>query len=267
MLCQDRKSAGQGMSWQIFIHSVRQVFGNLDGALRVSGVLTLVQVLVMLGISPVMFRDQAAIRQMIESGQISAWQAVAAGLLQVVLWLWIVVGWHRYILLNEKPRLVPLFRADRILGYFGKSLLIGLILVIPAMVLAMIVGVLAASMVKGGMNTNLALILLVLLVYLPLGTVATRLAAVLPGVALEPGVPLFTGWQATRGHTGAVLGVVFLTMLGSLALQYIGGWLFAAGGLTLALAVAVITTWLQAMVGASILTTLYGHYVEKRPLV
>jgi hypothetical protein len=29
----------------------------------------------------------------------------------------------------------------------------------------------------------------------------------------------------------------------------------------------LVTNWLVTMVGVSILTTLYGHYIEQRPLV
>lgn len=255
------------MSLRIFLHALRQVFGNLSGALQVSGVLMLVQFAVLLTLGRSMLADEAGMRQMMMQGQMPWGRIALAALISTVLWLWIVVGWHRYILLNERPRLVPAFRMDRMLGYFGKSLLIGLILLPLALILGFIGGGIASGMVHGGGRVLPAMLVMGLLVYIPLATVAMRLGTMLPGAALEPGVPVLSGWDATRGATVTILGVVALSVFGAALLDFIGAQVFGNPVSVAALAYELVKQWIIAMVGASILTTLYGHYVEKRALV
>lgn len=255
------------MSWRIFLHSVRQVFGNLGGALRVSGLLTLAQFAIMLTIGQSLLLDQESRQQMIVSGQMPWGKFVLALLLVTALWLWIAVGWHRYILLNEKPSLVPPLRVDRMLGYFGKSLLIGLILIIPALILGFVGGGLMTVILKSGSGIVAAFFLMAIIVYVPLATIGMRLCAMLPGAALEPGVPVFSGWEATRGATLTILGVVVISVVCSLALNFLGLRLFSDPFGLPSRIYELVVQWIVTMVGVSILTTLYGHYVEKRPLV
>jgi hypothetical protein len=254
------------MSLRIFLHSLRQVFGNLGGALQVSGVLMLVQFAVTLTVGRPMAADQEMMRQMMQ-GQLPWGRILLAALISTVLWLWIVVGWHRYILLNERPGLIPALRFDRMLGYLGKSLLIGLILLPLALILGFVGGGIASGMVQNGGKVIPALLVMGLLVYVPLATVGMRLATMLPGAALEPGVSVFSGWEATRGATLTILGVVVLSVFLAAALDFFGPRLFENPMSVPALVYELIKQWITAMVGASILTTLYGHYIEKRPLV
>ena len=78
---------------QIFRHSVRQVTGNLEGALRVSGVLYAVQVVIglILGFG-MMANAQMGPGAMGSFG----FGALAVLLVAVVTGLWIAVGWHRW---------------------------------------------------------------------------------------------------------------------------------------------------------------------------
>lgn len=257
------------MSWQIFLHSVRQVFANLGGALRVSAVLTVAQVVVVLTLGAAMFEDRAQLEAMMRDGSVPWGKFALAAVLQTVLWLWLVVGWHRYVLLGEEPGVVPVLRLDRMLGYFGKSLLIALLLIPVALVFSFVGGLIVGGLGIGasGRGLALALLLLVLLVYLPVVTIGTRLATMLPGAALEPGVPLFSGWEATRDATLTVMGVVVIGILCVLGVEFVGGRLFPDPASVPAVIWLVATQWAMAMVGASILTTLYGHYVQGRPLV
>lgn len=62
--------------------------------------------------------------------------ALVVLLVAVVTGLWIAVGWHRYVLLNEKPELLPAFRQDRMIAYFIRSLILGLIILLPAIIWA-----------------------------------------------------------------------------------------------------------------------------------
>jgi hypothetical protein len=106
-----------------------------------------------------------------------------------------------------------------------------------------------------------------LLVHLPVATIAMRLGTALPGVALQAGVPVFSGWDATRGQSMTIVGVVLLSLVSAGGLQYLSVVAFADPASWPAVAASIIVQWVIMMVSVSILTTLYGHYVEKRPLV
>lgn len=257
------------MSWQIFIHSVRQVFGNLEGALRVSAALTIVQIVITLTIGRALLGDQADMQARMMAGDFN-WAGYAASLLLLLFTsLWIAVGWHRYILTNETPQILPKLHLDRVMGYFGKSLLIGLIIVPVAMIAGVIVGLAVFPLFGDELMTRPFLIGIIfgLLVYIPIGVIMMRLSTMLPGVALQAGVPVMAGWEATRGQTGTIFVVVVLTVVASLVLSAPSFGLLGSPTSVVALVWRFVSQWVMVMVGVSILTTLYGHYIEKRPLV
>ncbi len=255
-------------AWQIFVHSVRQVFGNFEAALRVSGLLYLAQVVMQFVILGTLLMKTEAERQaMIETGQFP-WTSMAIYFLAAAVGgLWIAVGWHRYVLTEEHPGLVPPFHGDRILGYFGKGLLIGLIMIIPALIVGIVAGGVAAVFFRpdrGGVNF-IALTAGTYLVMLPIGVLLTRLSTMLPGAALQAGVPVLSGWEATKGETGTFVALVVIWAVIAGLVQLIGAYAFGSFFL-FATVWQVLSDWVMLMVGISILTTLYGHYIEKRPL-
>ena len=245
-------------SVDIFVHSVRQVFGNLPAALRISGVLFAVQAVASLAIGPL---DPAAI----ETGEVSIVGLLLVMVITLVSSLWIAVAWHRYVLLQEQPgAVVPAFRGDRVAGYFGYSVLIGLILIPVAMMLGVVVGVVAASIV-GPEPTLGAAIIVGLLVYVPLVMIGYRLSVVLPATALGEPLGLGAAWIATKDEAVTMLGLALISVACAIAVQV--PVMFLLGDGPLAIVWQISAQWVVVMVGASILTTLYGHYVQNRALL
>lgn len=250
--------------WLIFVHSVRQVFGNLNAALRVSALLYLVQVaaqVVLIG--NLMDISDADRRAMIAADEFPVVGFAVYLLIAVITGLWIAVGWHRYVLTEERPGLLPPFHGDRMLGYLGKGLLIGLILIVPLVGLGLILAMIGPGLVMGGPVASLTVLTLV--VYLPIGILITRLSTMLPGAALRAGVPISAGWNATKGEFVPIL---VLTLASGLLLwlpQPIGALLFGRDNL-LAFIWDTLVNWPILMIGISVMTTLYGHYIEKRAL-
>ena len=82
---------------------------------------------------------------------------------------------------------------------------------------------------------------------------------------------LFT-WSSVTGIVrppiyGRLIGQQILS-IGYYSLPVVGLTAFFTGGvLALQIAYNFVAQWVITMVGISILTTLYGHYVQKRPLV
>jgi hypothetical protein len=241
---------GDVKAWQIFVHSVRQVFGNLEAALRVSGLLYLAQVVMQFVILGTLLMKTEAERQaMIEAGRFPWASMMIFFLVAGIGGLWMAVGWHRYVLTEERPGLVPPFHGDRILGYFGKGLLIGLIMIIPSIIVGAIGGALASAVMSSDSGFHpVAATLLLYVVILPVGVLMLRLSAMLPGAALQAGVPVFSGWEATKGETGTFVALVVIWAVIAGLMQIIGAYAFG-GFFIFAMVWQVLSDWVLLMVG------------------
>ena len=176
--------------------------------------------------------------------------------------IWAAVAWHRFILLNERPTLLPRIRLDRMLAYLGHSLLIALVLigiVLPPVFLMVAAGGISLGMVQ------IATFILSLLI----AVIGLRLGAGLPGVAVGTANALAHAWRATRGKVQvfvllAMIGIAARMLLNAAATRV---FLVLPGDQPLAFAVvATGLDGLAAMVSLSVLTTLQGHFVQGRPL-
>lgn len=247
-------------AWQIFVHSIRQVFGNLPEALQISGLIYLAQMAasIAMGAAPNLMGTPEA-----EPTPGGALAIFVSALIFLLSTLWIAVAWHRFVLTGERPAgYVPALQGGRVMRYAGRSILIALVVIAMAGVLAIAFGGLYYALVA---SPEVASLLTVLSVMVPILTVLYRLSAVLPGVALDRAVGFADGWVATTGESGTILTLAFLSGVASIVMG-IPLSLLAPGSLA-ALLWEVVAGWIQVMVSASILTTLYGHYIEKRPLV
>lgn len=248
----------------IFGHSIRQVFGNFTAALKVSALLYLVQFAASYWFgSQIPAFDLAAARGM---GNLPWGSLLIFYLVLLVTGLWIAVAWHRYVLLSEEPTsLVPSLRLDRMLAYFGYSLLIGLIMIPVAFVLTFLVSIIVAPLLMSGGPNLFGLIVVGLLVYIPLIVIAYRFSVVLPAAALEESLGLGGAWERTKGTTGTIIVLAICSAGGFLVVNLPLFWMSPTS--LFATVWSFFSGWIVVMVGVSILTTLYGHYVEERPLV
>lgn len=249
---------------QIFLHSVRQVMNNLPAAIQISGALYLAQAVLGLIFGASMMSttgmDPASMGANFGFGVLI--MLVAAALVGI----WVAVAWHRYVLLAENPgAILPAFMGDRMGAYFVKSLLIAVILIVGGMVIGAIGGiVIAPIMMQGGMI--IGLLLITVLVQIPMIFIGLRLATALPAAALGVSLPFMAGWQATTGEWRAILQLAVIMGLVLWVINLTGVFVFGGFGMMAQLWQFIIG-WPVMMIGLSILTTLYGHYIEKRPLV
>lgn len=260
--------AGDDMGWQIFIHSIKQVLNNLSAALRISGALFLVQVVVgyALGVN-LSGASEAELQQRMMSGDLPWFGLILVFVITVITGIWIAVAWHRYVLKLEMPTtFIPPFHTDRMLGYFGNSLLLMVIAIPIALVMSLIVGFVAAAFYGGTAVPSIGVgILIGVVTFLPVIVVIYRLSVILPGSALGEKVRLGEAWSKTVGSSGAIILLAVLSILAAVAIDL--PLMVLASVPVLGIVWSVITAWLKMMVGISILTTLYGHFVEKRPLL
>ena len=248
------------MVFKIFGHSLRLVFGNLDDALRVSGILYLLSSGLGLAVTLNMPGRQP-------SGALPNLNSAQTGLfiliyvVNLIVGIWIAVAWHRYVLVDEKPdSILPTYSGRRILSYFGYFLLLTLV----GMALGAIAGVLFAifAVLQAAWLAVPIAIIGVALVFV----VIFRLSIVLPASSVEKPMKLRDAWEATEGTTWTILGIVLLTILAGLLLQLPVFGLLAAHWTFAADVWAAATGWVFLMFNICLATTMYGVYVEKRAI-
>ena len=183
---------------------------------------------------------------------------IVTGIVGFIGFCSMAVSWHRFILRDEMGS--P-WRVDGpVLRYAGNSLLIMLLIAVPTLLALMI------SLLVPGAG------ILLLPLSLVAGTIVTRLSIKLPAVALGRGDFGFRdAWKATEGSFWPILGVFLLNaavvfaillvlMLAAGVLRSISP---AATNVFLLVADAVLKLFLT-LFNASIFTSLYGYFVERR---
>lgn len=187
---------------------------------------------------------------------------ILSALLTLASLLWVAVGWHRFVLLNEPPRLLPRIMPGRMLAYLGYSILISLLLLL---ILGPLLFLLAFSVNMASLPGKIVLFML----SVGVTVIALRLGAGLPGAALGEHDPLARAWQATKNHMGVFVLLAFICILARHLMSYlvIQGLIAMPNGepLTLGL-IATVVDGLVAMISLSVLTTLQGYFVQGRSL-
>lgn len=251
------------LGYRIFVHAVRMVFGNFKELLRIA--------LVPLLIAAVLFGATLFMGlpwEMMEQGEqdiapeeIGSFMLVliASLLIFSVTFFWIAVSWHRFILLEEVPDgWVPVFRKDRIAAYFWRFVLIallGMALFLPASFI--LLGFLQAVPLIG--YVLLAAGSVVLLV------VITRLSITLPAAALGKPIGFGDAWQRTKGSGMTISVMLVVSSVFQLLVQLVV-FLFSFIPVVGFIVALFLGSFVTPMINLSILTTLYGYFVEKRAL-
>jgi hypothetical protein len=245
--------------WKLFRHAAGMIVRNWLEVLRIFLVPTLVGVAVValtIGLtSPLV----PSVPNQNPADTAFGVTFIAVLILSAVLTTWCIVAWHRFVILEEMPTgWIPAFNGGRILSYWGQALkliLVFLLLSVP---------IVAVVMLAAQVNVAIALVLGVPL-YFWWMLLVMRLSITLPAAAVGRPLPFAEARSATKDTWGALLLLVLL--LAGLQLLVQG----AVAGLAqmspaLSLALNVAASVFLSLLNVSILTTLYGHYVEGRSI-
>ncbi len=181
----------------------------------------------------------------------------------------IAVNWHRYILLDEVPRGSELFRLDdKTWRYFGNVVLLFLILFAAALLFMVPVMILSSLSTITGI-----LAIFAVLFALPFAAISfCRLSVKLPAIALgRRDFRLTDAWAVTKDNKQPIFFVVlfqFLMAVGitlALAVLLLGLiYISPALGVVVASIIQLVVGWIFTIFGITILTSLYGFFVEQR---
>lgn len=256
--------------WQIFVHSLRQVFGNIRAAVLISALPMLVSVIALyvLKLKFLLVPFQFALA--LQRGLVP-WPKVAVLLFVVQLMcVWAAVNWHRHILREESVGFgLPPLRIGLVWSYFLATLFLSIAVIFPTSFLNGVFLGIPAGFAKA-LHSDTTLIVGRLIFAIPILMVTTimlRAAIYLPGIALGQKTRMRDGWDASRLQLVALMILAFLMGLTFIGIASVGKIKALYPTTSLGLMWSFIGVWFKTMLGLSILTTLYGHYIEKRPLV
>jgi hypothetical protein len=201
--------------------------------------------------------------------------AMVAGLLSVEIPLWVLqflatssiaVSWHRYILTDAVPHGWQRLAVDgKVLRYGGNLVLLSLIIAGILFVPALLIGILSVLIGNAAVVLYVPLAIAAVIIY-------TRYSVKLPAVALErKDFGFADAWRATANNSVPILGLFFLMVLCALIVAFAMlvitspiSWLQNDAALVGVLAVQLAVTWVMTIFTVTILTSLYGYFVENR---
>lgn len=254
---------------RLFMHAVRMTANNWQAALQIFALPFGATLLIVMGLTTLMGLGPF----FLFTGETAEFSSLgpATGLLVLLCFLgtWLamsigVVHWHRFILLGEMPRSL-MFRLSWVqaLKYMIGVLVIFLMLILPLILVGMMVSMISAGFLKqGDVWVAQGLNLVMNLGFL---TALLALSPILPAAAIDRKFKLGESLAAMSGSLKALIvcaicltGVEFLaeTVINPLVSV---SWQLAALS-------SVVLSAITGLIGISLITTLYGHYVEDRPL-
>jgi len=258
-------------SWNILRKSIAIITDNFSEALRISGAIFVISVFAATAVTVMITGGMIAQMPVLEPNVVpnpeeqvqivqSAGAILISNLIFFVAMSWIAVAWHRYVLLEEETnQLFPFWQTGRILGYLGKTLAlgfsVGFMVVFPFVVVASIIG----SIGLAAILPIFGLAMFVCFYYL-----FFRMGLALPATALDQKMPLKEAFQRTTDLTNQIWGLAILVV----GITLIAGILIGtiAPNNIVGVLITSVFQWFMVMISASLLTTLYGHAIERRPL-
>ncbi|MFQ6546922.1 hypothetical protein AADZ90_003140 [Aestuariibius sp. 2305UL40-4] len=255
-------------AWAIFSHAVRMVFRSLNVLPRIAAPLIILVVAgpyiisAMSGVPLETVLNQPAMMPSLDPDAMSDEQReimtalsgpnALVGIAQLLATLWVAVAWHRYVLSGGDAKAADA-PPGRVLAYLGWGVLIGLILA-----LVLFIPIIFAAVVPA-LGIPLVMVAIVAAV-----AASYRLSAVLPAAAIGKAEGLGAVWKATEGTTLIMIVLALISTVAAFVIALILGAIFSIFPTVIQPVLFAIPNVLFTLVYASILTTIYGHYIEGR---
>ena len=264
---------------RLFRHVVQQVFGNLGQAARITAAPFLLFVLIAYLLVGEFLIDMFRISEAQQSaggalteeelaeqfGDLDAVVGQAFGTLLLIpiglmIFGWVAVAWHRFVLAEEYGGLVPQFSLGRVGGYVWRSILIFLLLFLVSIPLLLILGGLLVNTVQSGGGFGFGLLIAMGFSFL-FSWVLVRWSLILPAWSVDQRMTIGESWKVTQDVSGEILvpilgfAIIFPAIQQILVFVPVGGTILG-----------LFVSWIQMLVNLALLTTLYGNLVQGREL-
>ncbi len=249
--------------WLIFKHSFSMVLRNWQEAVKIG----LLPVLMIVGLAMLVLRGAAFeliqgtnpedmehvfMQPGLIGGFIAVWLFALFALLSVV------VNWHRFVLLEEYPEnWIPKIRANVVLGYLGRIILIAILSLVLMIPLGLVAGMMMAIPGLGWIALIAA--------YLCVAIVMYRVIAILPAAAIGEPITLGQAFESTRGSNMDIFVLMLVSFGVNIVFQLAVGAVAVVSPILSGL-LSIPVSLALALVNVSVLTTFYGHYIQGRPI-
>jgi hypothetical protein len=250
-----------------FTHAVRSVRTNMQFAVRISWPVYALLIPLLVG-GNILIMLLSGGNPQSSPGTMSSITMLMA-FVSLIAFSIIAVRWHRYILRDELPAgNSALSLEPEVWRYVLSVLLIGVI-----GFALLVVAALVSSILSGGSADISPRMIGLFAACLPfVGLALMRLSVRLPAVALgRSDFSLANAWNATKGNFGALLGMTLLNIAVFLALvvaSELVSFGLATIDRTLGMIIGIILqlgiNWILTLFNSSVLTSLYGFFVENR---
>jgi len=249
--------------WKLFSHSVGMISRNFQQAVQIFLVPLVLIVLVIF----VMVGQMIGELKMFESGTSVPVGMVGPGvflkffflsLVVALISMWGVVAWHRYVLLEEMPKgWIPRLNLSNMVLYLLRSLQLMLVSVVCLLPVAFVGSAITQA---GGVIGAILMVVCFVVVFVFVG----RMVLVLPAAAIGASFGLGDALRATKGQWPTFLAVGFFIFLANVVASVV---LLGLSSIPWLMSVVQLGfSAVLSLLNISILTTLYGYFVEKRPI-
>ena len=246
--------------WQIFKHAFMMVVRNIIPALQI---FLLPNAILIGGVFALVLLNPDLQNTLFSGEEVEFTTAPPSGFFSTLLLglvgyvfvqIWTIVAWHRFVLLEEYPQgWLPPLSLDRMGAYFLRAFIIFAILAAASLIFVF------ALIFTGPLAAVIALPAMVFA-----WIVFMRWSITLPAAAVAQNITLGEAWDATRESTGLFLGLLFSLLLFGLLVALVG-FVFEQIPV-LGVFWNIPTQILLTVINISVITTLYGVFVEKREL-
>jgi len=242
------------LGWQLFKHAVLMIIRNFGDIAKI-GALPIGVGVVLISALSITFAERLATSE----NEPSVGAALPIFLIAAVIlfcMFWFVVSWHRYVLLEEMPNGWMNGPKPEVKNYFFagvKLFFIAFAMMIPAVTF---------SILLSWAPVLLALVLFIYAIFVAF--FMFRISLILPGAAVGNALPISEALDRTKGQLGTYVVLILCSFGLGFALQIviILTAFIPLIGILVALGVQIFT----ALLNVSIMTTLYGYFIEKRAL-
>ena len=173
---------------------------------------------------------------------------------------WIAIAWHRFILIEESGnQLIPIWNNLRVLKYSIKT-----IAIISSVIFILIIPFSMLNIFINGLGLVAILPIVNILLFISFYYLFFRAGLVLPSIALDETMSIRKSFRETKDISNEIWGLAAIVITMILSIGIISGILAPSN--IIGVLVTSFFQWIVVMISASLMTTLYGHVVERRPI-